>query len=274
MPSFSNYSMVDIILSLVDISLVWFVTYRLLMIVRGTKAIQLLKGILIIIIIKLVSNWLGLGILEEITDQLINWGFLAVIIIFQPELRNALEQLGRANFFKRSKIVEVDATENMVNSLIKTTTYLAKRRIGALITIEGEKSLRSQIDTGTNINAEISAQLLINIFIPNTPLHDGAVIISEGLIAAAGCYLPLSESQIISKELGTRHRAAIGISEETDSLTIIVSEETGDISTAKHGVLNRGLKEEELKSILQNEITNNNASSNKTLLKWGLKRNG
>jgi diadenylate cyclase len=274
MPSFGDYSMIDIILGLLDVALVWFIIYRLLMIVRGTKAIQLLKGILIIIIIKVVSNWLGLGILESITDELINWGFIAVIIVFQPELRNALEQLGRANFFKRSKVVSIDDTENMVNSFVKTSTYLAKRRIGALITIEGEKSLNTQIDTGTSINAVLTSQLLINIFIPNTPLHDGAVIISNGMIAAAGCYLPLSESQIISKELGTRHRAAIGISEESDSLTIVVSEETGDISIAKHGVLNRGLKEDELRELLISEMSIKNTENTNSLLKWGLKRYG
>lgn len=238
----------------VDILLVWFVVYKLIMLIRGTKAVQLLKGIFVIIIVKLVSDFLHLNTLSWMMETVLTWGFLAIIIIFQPELRRALEQLGRGKFFARTGVQEEEEQKRLVDAIFNATTYMAKRRIGALISIEKETGLNDYIETGIPMNSTLTHELLINIFIPNTPLHDGAVIIQKNKIAAAACYLPLSESPFISKELGTRHRAALGISEVTDSLTIVVSEETGDISVAKNGELLRDLSKEQFNELLKREL--------------------
>ncbi|MCJ7840009.1 diadenylate cyclase CdaA [Lederbergia sp. NSJ-179] len=239
---------------IVDIFLVWFVIYKLIMVIRGTKAVQLLKGIFVIIIVKLLSDFLHLNTLSLMMDTVITWGFLAIIIIFQPELRRALEQLGRGRFFARSGIQEEEEQKQRVDAIINATNYMAKRRIGALISIEKGTGMGDYIETGIPMNSTLTHELLINIFIPNTPLHDGAVIIQKTKIAAAACYLPLSESPFISKELGTRHRAALGISEVTDSLTIVVSEETGGVSVTKNGELLRDLSNEKFKEILIQEL--------------------
>ncbi|MEH7546088.1 diadenylate cyclase [Neobacillus bataviensis] len=251
---FADLSIWKYLASIVDIALVWYVIYKLINVIRGTKAVQLLKGILVILLVRVVSEWLGLITLSWMMQQAINWGFLAVIIIFQPELRRALEQLGRGRFFSRSSTQDDDNQEKTVEAIVKATDYMAKRRIGALISIERETGMSDYIETGIRLNSNISSELLINIFIPNTPLHDGAVIIQKNNVSAAACYLPLSESPFISKELGTRHRAALGISEVTDSLTVIVSEETGGISLTKNGELHRDLKVEELKELLTREM--------------------
>lgn len=251
---FEDYTLFDYLASIVDVLLVWFVIYKLIMVIRGTKAVQLLKGILVIIIVRLFSGFLGLHTLSWMMDEALRWGFLAFIIIFQPELRRALEQLGRGRFFSRSVIQEEDEREHLLESIVKATDYMAKRRIGALISIEKETGLNDYIETGTILNSKVSSELLINIFIPNTPLHDGAVIIQKNRVAAAACYLPLSESTFISKELGTRHRAALGISEVTDSITVIVSEETGNISLTKNGELHRDLTLEDFKEKLAKEL--------------------
>jgi diadenylate cyclase len=214
--------------------------------------------------------------LFAITEQVILWGFLAIIIIFQPELRRALEQIGRGKFFSRSGLREEDNQERTVEAIIKAVDYMAKRRIGALISVERETGMGDYIETGIEMYSKISSELLINIFIPNTPLHDGAVILQKEQVAAAACYLPLSESPFISKEVGTRHRAALGISEVTDSLTVIVSEETGGISLTKNGELYRDLTKEEFRELLTNGLlgpkTEKQASS--TRWNWRGKRHG
>jgi diadenylate cyclase len=256
----------------IDILLVSFVIYKLIMIIRGTKAVQLLKGIIVILFVWFVSNLFGLMTLKWLMDLAITYGLLAIIIIFQPELRRALEQLGRGSFFARTSINEEEENMQSLEAIIKACSYMAKRRIGALISIEKETGLNEYIETGIPLKASLTEELLINIFIPNTPMHDGAVILQQNKIEAAACFLPLSESPFISKELGTRHRAALGISEVTDSITIVVSEESGQISVAKNGELVRGLTEEQLRSILTKEImliTNTNSS---TLWKWGRKK--
>ncbi|GIN59017.1 diadenylate cyclase CdaA [Lederbergia ruris] len=251
---FADLPILKYVSQIVDIFLVWFVVYKLIMVIRGTKAVQLLKGIFVIIIVKLLSDFFHLNTLSLMMEQVITWGFLAIIIIFQPELRRALEQLGRGKFFARSGIQEEEEQKHRVDAIINATNYMAKRRIGALISIEKETGMGDYIETGIPMNSNLTHELLINIFIPNTPLHDGAVIIQKTKIAAAACYLPLSESPFISKELGTRHRAALGISEVTDSLTIVVSEETGDVSVTKNGELLRDLSNEKFKEILTNEL--------------------
>ncbi len=248
---FTNNQWVRIILNIIDILLVWLVIYNILTLIRGTKAVQLLKGIFVIIIIRIITVYFGLTTLGWMTKQVIDYGFLAIIIIFQPELRRALEQLGRGKLFARSNLQEEEEQARLISAMSKSVSYMAKRRIGALISIERETGLNDYIETGIPMYSEISSELLINIFIPNTPLHDGAVIVQKNKVAAAACYLPLSESPFISKELGTRHRAAIGISEVTDAVTIIVSEETGAISLTINGDLHRDLSIEEFESRLK-----------------------
>ncbi|MBY0099541.1 diadenylate cyclase CdaA [Mesobacillus maritimus] len=274
--SFADYDLVKYLANIVDILLVWFVIYKAMGYIRGTKAVQLLKGIFVILIIKFTSDVFGLNTLGWIMEQAITWGFLAIIIIFQPEFRRALEQLGRGRLFSRSAATEEENEEKMVESIIKATDYMAKRRIGALISIERETGMGDYIETGIQLDSKISSELLINIFIPNTPLHDGAVVIQKGHVAAAACYLPLSESPFISKELGTRHRAALGISEVTDSVTVIVSEETGNISLTKNAELYRDVSMEQLTELLQNELMSSTKINGTTSTRWNwrVKKNG
>lgn len=256
-------------LNILDILLVWFVIYKILTLIKGTKAVQLLKGIFVIIIIRIITEYLGLTTLGWMTNQVIDYGFLAIIIIFQPELRRALEQLGRGKLFARSGMQEDEERDRLISAMIKSISYMAKRRIGALISIEKDTGLNDYIETGIQMNSDISSELMINVFIPNTPLHDGAVIIQKNRIAAAACYLPLSESPFISKELGTRHRAAIGISEVTDAVTIIVSEETGGISLTVNGEIHRDLSMEEFEQRLRNAWFGD--TTEKTVTRWSWK---
>nr|WP_205831523.1 diadenylate cyclase CdaA [Bacillus sp. RO2] len=251
---FGDMPYLSYLANIIDILLVWFVIYKLIMVIRGTKAVQLLKGITVIVVVRIISNFLGFSTLQWLMDQALTWGFLAIIIIFQPELRRALEQLGRGKLFSRSGIDDEEEHAKMIEAVVKSVQYMAKRRIGALISIERETGMGDYIETGIPLHAKVSSELLINIFIPNTPLHDGAVILQKSQVSAAACYLPLSESPFISKELGTRHRAALGISEVTDSITIIVSEETGSISVTKNGELHRDLEPELFSELLKKEL--------------------
>lgn len=269
--NFSNY--IGAFGDIIDILLVTYVIYKLTMLIRGTKAIQLLKGISVIIAVWFLSSAFQLQTLKWLVEQAINFGFLAIIIIFQPELRRALEQLGRGRFFTRYATIEEDEYKETVDALVKASIYMGKRRIGALISVERETGMNEYVETGVPIQAKITSELLINIFIPNTPLHDGAVIVNKNNILAAACYLPLSESQFIPKELGTRHRAAIGISEVTDSITLVVSEESGQISLAKNGELHRDLNEEQLRRMLSTEL-HRKISSTSSRWQWRGKNNG
>ncbi|MEC0273273.1 MULTISPECIES: diadenylate cyclase CdaA [Peribacillus] len=273
--SLTNLTVWDYVVNFIDILLVWFVIYKLLTIIRGTKAIQLLKGIFVIVIVKSLSNLFGFNTLGWLMAQVMNWGVLAILVIFQPELRRALEQLGRGKLFARGTVPEENQQERLVEEIQKASTYMAKRRIGALITIEKGTELGDYVETGIPLKSYISSELLINIFIPNTPLHDGAVILQNNQVAAAACYLPLSESPFISKELGTRHRAAIGMSEVTDSLTIVVSEETGGISVTKNGELYRDLNQESFRAMLTSElVVENIKSTSPSIFNWRGKKNG
>ncbi len=240
---------------IIDILLVSYVIYKLLMIVRGTRAIQLLKGIMIIVIAWLISTYFELKTFQWLMSQAFTYGVLAIIIIFQPELRRALEKLGSGKFFLRHSNIDENNLLMITDEIVKTVSYLSKRRIGSLIVIEHEIGLTDYIESGTLLNADISSEMLINIFIPNTPLHDGAVIIRRDKIIAAGCYLPLSENPYISKELGTRHRAAIGMSEVSDAITVVSSEETGQVSMTINGKIIRGLNEESLKNKILSELS-------------------
>jgi diadenylate cyclase len=209
---------------------------------------------MVIVIGWLLSSFFGLDTLSWLMSQAMTYGVLAVIIIFQPELRRALEQLGRGRLFSRSSLPDEEKVKMTINETVKAVQYLAKRRIGALIIFERGTGLNDYIETGITINGQLTSQLLINIFIPNTPLHDGAVIVSKDQVRAAACYLPLSENPFISKELGTRHRAALGISELADCISIVVSEETGQVSLARNGELHRNLSEVVLEEMLNEEL--------------------
>jgi diadenylate cyclase len=248
---FTDLTPVNVLVNILDVLFVWFVIYKIFTLIKGTKAVQLLKGIFVIIIVRVLTQTFGLDTLGWMMQKIIDWGFLAVIIIFQPELRRALEQIGRGKLFARTSLQEAEEQNRLIEAITKSVSYMAKRRIGALISIERETGLSDYIETGIQMNSEITSELLINIFIPNTPLHDGAVIMQKNKIAAAACYLPLSESPFISKELGTRHRAALGISEVTDAITIIVSEETGAVSLTSNGDLHRNLSIEEFEKRLR-----------------------
>src|SRR5690606_16160722 len=196
---FEDFTILDYIASIVDILVVWYILYKIFMIVRGTKAVQLINGIFIILVLRGLSDLFGLRTLGWLMEQVIDWGFLAIIIIFQPELRRALEHLGRGKIFTRARQKEAEKQEQVVNAIVKACEYMGKRRIGALISIAQETGLNDYIETGIPLNANVSSELLINTFIPNTPLHDGAVIIQDYEIKAAACYLPLSESPFIPK---------------------------------------------------------------------------
>lgn len=239
---------------IVDILIVSYIIYKLLMLVRGTRAVQLLKGISVVLAVWMLSSLFQLSTLQWLMENLFSWGIIVVIIIFQPELRRALEQLGRGRFFSRSAGEDEQMITRIVGDMVKAVSYLAKRRIGALIVVERRTGLSDYVESGIRLDADLNSEILSNIFTPKAPLHDGAVIIRRDRIAAAGCYLPLSENPFISNELGTRHRAGMGISELTDAVTIIVSEETGQISLAIQGQLERGLSEEEMISRLYEEL--------------------
>ena len=269
-----GYDLLNLLRIGVDITLVWYVLYKLIMLIRGTKAIQLLKGIAVVLVVWLLSILFNLQTIQWITNQVIEWGLIVIIILFQPELRRALEQLGRGNIFSRSARSEEEIIEQNIEAIIQSCNYMAKRRIGALISIERETGIGDYAETGIPINGKLTHQLLTNIFTPNTPLHDGAVIIKRDHIVAAACYLPLSESPFISKELGTRHRAAMGISEVTDALTIVVSEETGKISCTKNGELHRDLGQDNLHEILLKTLSLQVKTPEKKPRKRGGKTNG
>ncbi len=242
------------LVSLLDVLVVWYVIYMLMMLLRGTKAVQLFRGIVVIIFIKLASWYIGLETVSWIMDQVINWGIIAIIVIFQPEIRRGLEHLGRGSLSANYNRKENEAEIKLVDALDQAIQYMSKRRIGALITVQMNTGLDDYIETGIPLDADVSGALLINIFIPNTPLHDGAVIIKDNRIAVAAAYLPLSESNLIPKELGTRHRAAVGISEVTDALTIVVSEETGGVTITKNNELIRDLTQQDYRKLLYNEL--------------------
>ncbi|CAJ1311442.1 diadenylate cyclase CdaA [Paenibacillus sp. PK4536] len=253
MDYFTSLTWKDSIKDIIDILIVTYIIYQLILLVRGTRAVQLLKGILVLVFIWAISSWFDLYTLKWLMNQAFTFGVLAIFIIFQPELRRGLEQLGRGKIFGRTLADDEEITK-MVNEVIKAVHYLSRRKIGALIVFERTTGLNEYTESGIKMQSMVSSELLINIFIPNTPLHDGAVIIQGQQISAAACYLPLSENPFISKELGTRHRAAIGISEVGDGVSLIVSEETGQVSLAMNGQVIRDIHEESLISKLHDAL--------------------
>ena len=247
----------NIVTLVIDIIIVAFLITAMVRILKGSRAMQLVKGIIFLILITWLSSIFSLKILNYLLTTIMTYGVILLIVLFQPELRRALEQLGSSNKLTRYLGLEKDIISKTKEDIYKigiAVMELSKTKTGALIVLERDIRLKEIMTTGVTMNSEISPQLLVNIFTPKTPLHDGAVIISENKIAAAACMLPLAADGDIAKELGTRHRAAIGMSKESDAIVIVVSEETGKISIAKEGTLIADLKEEALKKILISNI--------------------
>lgn len=242
--------------NVIDVLLVWLVLYYVLKsLSKNVKMVLLFKGIIIILILKIVSDWLNLSTIGFLLDYIIEWGILALIVIFQPEIRNVLEQLGRSQLLGRHKVLTVDERERIVYEIVSAMDTLRKTRTGALIIIERDNSLNDYIQKAKGIYADISSDLLISIFFPNNPLHDGGVIIQGDKITCARAVFPTSDNSKIIKRLGTRHRAALGIAEITDCISLVVSEETGRLSMAFGGELHYNLTPDEIKVILLEELS-------------------
>ena len=246
------------IVDVLDILIIAVIFYELFILLRRTRSSALLKGVFLLLVLVMLSSLLGLTSLNWLLKSILNNGAVVLLILFQPEIRKGLEKMGRSKLFnKGSRIAgRQDESERIISEIIQTMLDLSRRRVGALICFEGRTGLQDVIDTGTHLDAEISAPLLENIFEPNTPLHDGAVVIRQDRVEAAACILPLTEASGVSRELGTRHRAGIGLSENSDATVLIVSEETGTMSLAQGGSLRRPLREEDLREILQGFYTN------------------
>ena len=238
------------IADVLDILIVAFLLYELLMLTKETRASAVLKGLVTLVLASWVSDLLGLTALNWVLLNVVNNGTVVLVILFQPELRKALEQLGRGAIHKTAVSADLEESGHIVSEITSCLLTLSRRRVGALIVIEQRIGLKDVIETGTSLNSQISAALLENIFEPNTPLHDGAVVIRGPRIMAAACILSLSEGKGISRELGTRHRAALGVTETTDAISLIVSEETGTISVARNGRLTRHLDRAALENLL------------------------
>ena len=248
---------------LLDILVLSYLVYKGIKLIRETRAEQLLKGIGILVLAYVLVDWLSLTTMGFLFQNFFQVGIIAVIVMFQPELRRALEKVGRTKVSKLgvfsvmtdSYNTSVTLWQSCINSIVEATKLLSSTMTGALIVIERQTRLGEQIDTGTMINADTSAELLCNIFYPNTPLHDGAVVLRDGNILAAGCFLPKPQKEeLVSKNLGSRHRAAIGMSEISDAIVVIVSEETGIISVAENGQLTRGFTQDGLRTMLEGKL--------------------
>lgn len=262
----SNIGIRDVI----DMTIVAFVFYKLYMLIRETRAEQLIKGLIILLVATKLSDWWQLYVINYILRNTMTLGFIALLIVFQPELRRALEHIGRSKLLTKN-IVELADEEltDRIQEIMDAVASLSRQKIGALIILERETGINDVIETGNIIEGKISSSLLINIFMPNTPLHDGAVVIRRDKIMAAGCFLPLSANSNLSKALGTRHRAGIGITESSDAIAIMVSEETGGISVAMGGKLSRFLDVETLKTVIKDAFNPQNQSKLINLnLKW------
>lgn len=251
------------LINVVDVLVVAVLIYRLILQIRGTRAVQLIKGLVVLLVAATVSDWLGLYTFNWILNNIKTMVIVAIPVVFQPELRRALERLGRGKFFARPFyfLGEEDANR-LLNELVRAVTTMSKVKIGALVVMERETGINDYIETGIKVDGVVSGEFLINIFMPNTPLHDGAVIIRGDRVAAAGCFLPLSEQPGLAKDLGTRHRAGLGITEHSDAVAVIVSEETGIISLAREGKLTRNLDEKTLRELLEDMLLQKAGANN------------
>lgn len=265
----------DVVRTVIDIGIVSYVIYKIVQLVRETRAWQLLKGLLLIIFAAKVSGILGLKAVAFILNYTIQYIALAMVVLFQPELRRGLEQIGRSRFGKLFNFEDNNTalqTSATIEEIVKAVSHLSKSLTGALIVIERETKIGEAINSGININANITSELLINVFSHNTPLHDGAVIIRSNKLKAAACFLPLTDNPHLSKELGTRHRAALGITEVSDSLVVVVSEETGKISFAVNSGLSRNLNADMLRKALNKNLLDKKSDiRNKKLYLWRTK---
>lgn len=263
----------------VDIIILAYLLFKLIVLVKETRAEQLVKGILLLLGAYFIINLLNLKAMSFLFQVFFQWGILAIIVMFQPELRRALEKVGRTKFKNFVFSSSNDVSENTaiwsecIDEVVNACTRLSMSKTGALIVFERQTKLGEQIDTGTRIDARVSAEILENIFVPNTPLHDGAVIIRDGKIHSAACFLPKPQKeQFISKKLGSRHRAAIGMSEQSDALIVVVSEETGRISVAENGVLVTDLNGVSLKKLLEDNLIANTEKTNDKLFSRFIKK--
>ncbi len=248
-------NVLSILNKVIDILIVWWVFYYILKSIRNNVKLTLIfKGVAVIIILKWVSDIFNFVTIGMLLEYIIMWGPLALIIVFQPEIRTVLEQLGRSQLLGRHKVLTVDERERLVYELVQAVDYLRKTRIGALIVIERDVSLRDYIEKSKKIYGDISSELLISIFFPNNPLHDGGVIIQGDKVSCAGAVFPTSNNPKTSKRLGTRHRAALGIAEETDCIALVVSEETGRLSIAVKGELFYNLNIDDVRMMLIDEL--------------------
>lgn len=231
-----------------------FLVYQLIKLTSQTRAAQVLKGFGLIIVLGQISKWLQLSTLAWLSNYVIDAGAIVLVLLFQPELRRALEKIGRRRFFNQNTQEDDENEKTVIGEIVRAVQRMSGHRTGALIVIQNQEPLGDIIESGTTLYAKISSELLENIFTPNTPLHDGAVIINDDTIIAAGCFLPLTVNPYLAQEVGTRHRAAIGMSEKTDALVIVVSEETGVLSCAKGGKLIRYLDGNSLREMLEEII--------------------
>lgn len=252
LPDFSRLSLPGLFLAALDIGLVAYVLYRLFVLIRGTRAVQLINGIFVLLLAHGAAKVLHLYTLTWLLDKAILGATFAIPIVFQPELRRALEQLGRGRFIPTKGFTELADHEltRMIDQVVQASMVLARERMGALIVLERETQLGEIIERGIAVEALLSWELLVNTFIKNTPLHDGAVIIRGNRLMAAACLLPLAEATYLGHDLGTRHRAGVGVTENSDAIAVIVSEETGAISVAQGGKLTRYLDEKSLREVL------------------------
>lgn len=246
------------LIDLLDVLIVAIVLYKLYGMIKDTRAVTLLKGLLVLIVAALISNWLHLNVLYWLLGKTLTVVAVALPVVFQPELRRALEHIGRGKLFRNSARLNEEEQSKLFDEIGKAVTALAASRTGALVVLERETGLKDCIETGVKMDALVSGALLLNCFIPNTPLHDGAIIIRGNRVMAAGCLLPLTENNRLDQELGTRHRAALGLSEQSDAVVIIVSEETGIISLAVSGDLERNLNADILQKRLSDYINRRN----------------
>ncbi|MGL5439434.1 MAG: diadenylate cyclase CdaA [Filifactoraceae bacterium] len=251
------------IFDIIDIAIVAYVFYNIYMLIKQTRAEQLIKGIFILLFATKISEVLQLQVVNWFLRNTMTVGLIALMIVFQPELRRILEHLGRTKFLVKNTDEPDTKIEILVNELMGASKSLSESKTGALIILERRTGINDIIQTGTSMDALVSRQLLTNLFVPNTPLHDGAVVIRGDRILAAGCFLPLTENKLLDQELGTRHRAAIGISERSDCISLIVSEETGGISLAKNGKILKNLTIESLRRLLMDSL---NEKDEKSLL--------
>ena len=249
------YPLWNVFTKILDIGIVWLAFYYILKSVKNNiKMVLIVKGVVIVLIVKILSDLLNLYTVGVLLEYIVAWGPLAVIVIFQPEIRSVLESLGRTQLLGRHKILTIDEREKVVYEIMNAIDYMRKAKIGGLMVIEREISLGDYIEKSKSLDADISAELLISIFFPRNPLHDGGVIIQGNKITSAGAVFPISLNGKINKKLGTRHRAALGISEESDCIAIVVSEETGKISIAIEGILNYNLSIDDARMILIEEL--------------------